>query len=174
MPKWVAFGTSRPDQWQAWLPKLGALPWYGIHVDGQPHDIAVCLGEAEDGRLVCTGLLIDPRQNVGVTSRLLREIPLGEIVALASSPKARAIIARVPGAVPYRIRKPRPGPKGLPQKYYVDVAERYRRALRTHPRTPVRHLMAQMGISETTAHRYLQRCRDLGLLDSRTTKGKTS
>lgn len=161
-PKWVEFGAS--------LAELGAFPWYGITVEGLPHGVFVCLGEAEDGRVVCTGLLIDPRTNVEVTSRVMRAIPLGEIVYLASTRP----FPRVPGATPYRIRKPRPGPKGLPLKDYQRIADLYRRALRTDPRTPVVRVMAQTGKSESTVHRYLEHCRALGLLDERITKGKQS
>ena len=165
---WLTFGD---DDWQTGFAELGALPWYGLEISDRPHGMAVCFGEAEDGRLVCIGLLIDPRKNVEVSTRLLREIPLGAIVQRASTgpPVER------PASTRYRIRKPRPGPTGLPVKHYERVAKAYRLALRTHPRTPVRRLMAQMGnISESTAHRYLAKCRELGLLDSRTTKGKES
>jgi hypothetical protein len=169
MTKWLTFGDD------VRFAELDALAWYGFEMSDRPHGIAVCIGEADDGRLVVTGLLIDPRKNVEVTSRLLREIPLGAIVHRASTGPP---VERPPGSARYRIRKPRPGPTGLPLKHYEEVAEKYKRALRTHPRTPVRRLMAQMGgiggISESTAHRYLEKCRELGLLDSRITKGKRS
>jgi hypothetical protein len=159
------------DDWPGFA-ELDALPWYGFEMSDRPHGIRVCFGEAEDGRLVCIGLLIDPRKNVEVSTRLLREIPLGAIVHRASTGPP---VERPPGSARYRIRKPRPGPKGLPLKHYERVADAYKLAVRTHPRTPVRRLMAQMGgISESSAHRYLEKCRELGLLDLRITKGKQS
>lgn len=167
MTRTLTFG----DDWLASFAELGALPWYGFEMSDRPHGIAVCIGEADDGRLVVTGLLIDPRKNVEVTSRLLREIPLGAIIHRASTGPP---VERPPGSMRYRIGKPRPGPTGLPVKHFQRVADLYRLALRAHPRTPVRRLMAQMGISESTAHRYLERCRELGLLDPRITKGKKS
>lgn len=42
--------------------------------------------------------------------------------------------------------------------------------LRSHPRTPIRRLMAELRCSEASAHRYLNRCRELGLLDPRKLK----
>jgi len=165
MTRTLTFG----DDWR--FADLEALPWYGFEMSDHPHGIAVCLGEAEDGRLVCIGLLIDPRKNVEVSTRLLREIPLGAIVHRASTGPP---VERPPGSARYRIRKPRPGPTGLPLKHYERVANAYKRALRTYPRTPVRRLMTELGVSESTAHRYLEKCRELGLLDSRITKGKRS
>lgn len=150
--------------WRAVFEALGELPWYEFDVDDHPHGLAFCFGEADDGRLVCTGLLIDPRKNLEVTSRLLRDLRLGEIVSFA----ALGLPAERPDAPnPHRVRRARPGPAGLPEEHYRRVAEEYRRVLRSYPRTPIVELMKVLGCSQPTAHRYLKRCRELGLLDPR-------
>lgn len=154
-----------PDQWQARFDVLAQLPWIETDVPGHPHRVAVCLGEADDGRLIATGILIDPTKNLEVTSRLLRDVRLGELVSAAAlSPFP---VGRVKHATRQRIRKARPGPAGHPDEFYSRIAEAYKRAVRTHPRTPVITLMAQLDRSEATVHRYLQECRRRGLLDKR-------
>jgi hypothetical protein len=141
-------------------------------VQGYPHRILACFGEAEDGRLICTGLLVDPKMNLEVSARLLRDIRLGEAVAFAAAVSPLLPVGRVKHSARPRVRRARPGPPGYPEEFYKDVAEKYRRACRSHPHTPVVRLMAELGCSEATAHRYLNRCRDLGLLDRRKPKGK--
>ena len=68
---------------------------------------------------------------------------------------------RTPAYKPARIK---PGPDGWDHEHFERVAAAYRKALTTHPGGPVRALVAQMGRSEATVHRWLQRCRDMGLL----------
>jgi hypothetical protein len=164
-----------PSQLRTLFDDLAPYPWHGTEVPGYPHRVLICLGEAEDGRLVCTGLLIDPKTNLEIPSRLLRDIRLGEVVTFAASiDKWVMPVGKVLRSARHRVRRARPGPDGYPAAFYKDVAAAYRRAVRTHPRTPVLHLMSELRCSEATAHRYLNRCRDLGLLDPRTTKrGKT-
>lgn len=169
-----AFGLLHPSQRAALFKDLADFPWNASEVSGYPHRVLVCLGEAEDGRLVCTGVLIDPKKNLEVSSRLLRDIRLGEVVTFAASIDKVMPVGKVLRSTRYRVRRSRPGPTGYPATFYKDVARAYRRALRTHPRTPVVRLMAELSCSEATAHRYLKRCRELGLLDPRTTKGKRS
>ncbi|MGH7685608.1 MAG: hypothetical protein ACREN2_02155 [Candidatus Dormibacteria bacterium] len=157
------------DQWAAIFADVGQFPWLDAAVEGYPHRVAVCLGEADDGRLVVTGLLLDPRKNLEVTSRLLRDIRLGELLSIAAlSPLP---VGRVKHSAPHRIRRTRPGPAGHPDEFYASVAAVYRHKLRTHPRTPVVATMDELGCSEATVHRYLQRCRELGFLDKRARKG---
>lgn len=145
---------------------LADLPWMPILLP-IPHHVAVCFGEAADGRLVVTGLLIDPSGNVEITSRVLREIKLGQIAATASA--APFPIGRVKRSRNYRMRK------GAPKDVPVELqrfAKAYEVAQRTHRRTPVRRVMTEFEISEATAHRWIARCRELGLLDQRPTKEK--
>jgi hypothetical protein len=153
--------------------RLASYTWYDAGVPGYPHQVLVCLGEAEDGRLVCTGLVIDPKENLEIPSRLLRDIRLGDFVTFAASAAKVVPVGRVLGATRHRVRRSRPGPDGYPAKFYKDVAGAYRDAVRSHPRTPVLRLMSELRCSEATAHRYLNRCRELGLLDPRKAKGKT-
>lgn len=167
-PRVLSF--HHPDYWHTLFADLAELPWIGVNVPGQPHSIAICLGEADDGRLVATGLLIDPGKNLEVTSRLLRDVRLGELVSTAAvSPFP---IGRVKHSTRRRVRKARPGPAGHPDEFYARVADAYRRAIRMHPRTPVIALMDELGVSEATTHRYLQECRRRGLLDQRARRSR--
>jgi hypothetical protein len=158
-----------PEQWRARFARLADAPWMPLELPGIPHNVTICFGEAADGRLIVTGLLIDPSENIEITSRLLREIRLGEIAARADA--SPFPIGRVKRSAPYRIRK------SAPKDWPVELerfAAAYKRALHTHRRTPVLRVMVELGMSEATAHRWLQRARAVGLLDQRPTKGKQS
>jgi hypothetical protein len=140
---------------------LGEFPWSKITIKGFPVPLLGCFGKTDDGRLVCTGLLLDPRSNTEITARILREIPIGRILTVGN-------LGLLPGYVrsakPYRPQRVKSGPKGWPREHFVKVAESYRQVLMTHPRTPIRALARQLQRSEPTVHRWLQRARDLGLL----------
>jgi hypothetical protein len=131
--------------------------------------LAFQVGTAADGRLVCTGLLIgwnEPRAEV--TARALRNIRLGEILgdlvpmgARAPTAKgrkaARALVTDAP-----RARTRRPGPAGHPREHYEQVAKLYKEAGKR--RAPVKWVAEQMDASPATVHRWLQKCREDGLL----------
>jgi hypothetical protein len=158
-----------PDQWRARFARLAGAPWMPLELPGIPHDMAICFGEAADGRLIVTGLLIDPSENLEITSRLLREIRLGDIAARADA--SPFPIGRVKGSATHRIRKG--APKDWPVELERFVAA-YKRALHSHRRTPIRRVMAELGMSEATAHRWRNRAIAVGLLDQRTTRGRQS
>jgi hypothetical protein len=174
MSRQTGLGFPSQKQVTAMLRGLAAYPWRSVPVQGYPlHQVLICLGEAEDGRMICTGVLINPKKHLEIPSRLLRDIRLGEVVTLA------AVINRhfLPVGTVKRStrRRARPGPTGYPDSFYRGVADEYALALKTYPRTPIRRLMTvYSGASEATIHRYLKRCRELGLLKPRTTKGRTS
>jgi len=160
-----------PSQLKRLFTDLAPFPWHGIDVPGYPHRVLVCFGEAEDGRMVCTGVLIDPKQNREISSRLLRDIRLGEVVTFAAIADKFLPVGTVRRSTR---RRTRPGPTGYPDSFYSGVADEYALALKMYPRTPIRRLMTVYGCSEATAHRYLKRCEELGLLNPRTTrKGKS-
>lgn len=156
-----------PEHWRAIFGDLADYPWRNFPVDGYPHSVAVCFGEV-NGRLVVTGLLIDPRANREVSGRFLRDLRLSSFLdAAAQFSSAFWPVGAVNRSVPLRAR---PGAKGWPREHYERVAETYSRARRSGDRAPVRRVMKEMHCSEATAHRWLQRCRELGVLDQRPTQ----
>jgi hypothetical protein len=141
--------------------RLGAYPWSRVDVEGFPVPIYVCFGKTQEDRVVVTGLMLSPGVNSEISARLLREIPLGHILVI---PKVGLVAGYVRSAEPYQPPRAKPGPKGWPRSHFERVAESYRSALVESPRTPIRVLMSQFGgPSEATVHRWLQRCKDMGL-----------
>jgi hypothetical protein len=163
-----------PSQLKRLFGDLAPFPWHGIDVWGYPHRVLVCFGEAEDGRMVCKGLLIDPKQNREISSRLLRDIRMGEVVTFAALAGEFIPVGTVKRSAGFRLRRVRPGPTGYPESFYKRFAQEYEIASRSY-RTPILRLMTVFGRSEATIHRYRKRCLELGLLEQqRPTKGKTS
>src|SRR5207245_2803072 len=62
------------------------------------------------------------------------------------------------------LRVGQPGPKGHPRAFFEELARLYRRALEEAPSTPVKWLALEVKTPESTVRRWLQRCRDMGLL----------
>jgi hypothetical protein len=58
----------------------------------------------------------------------------------------------------------RPGRRGYPDAHYRQVAQAYGRAKRKRPRAPIKALMAELHITEPTAHRWLRTARERGLV----------
>ncbi len=140
--------------------------WYTVTVDvpaekgREKYTIFVRLGKVPEGRLVCTGLLIGA---VGsereITARSLRRIPLAQLLTFL----ARISGGGAPGTL--RLRPfTRPGPTGLPREHFEDVAKGYREALINAPRAPIKFLAKLWGRPEVSVRRWVQRCRDMGLL----------
>ena len=165
-PGW-SFDIRHPDQWAAHFAELAELPWYDVpSPGGYPHRVAVCTGEAENGRLVVSGLLIDPTANVEVTARLLRDIRIGDYLRRMARVESVLPVGRVKHSARHRVRTKHPGRAGYASDTYARFAAVYRDALRTHPRTPVRRTMTVTGLSESTVHERKQRCYELGLLET--------
>jgi hypothetical protein len=166
--------------------------WIGFSGKDLPFPVAMSLGRAPDGRLICTGLLIanldlpaiyDPpadapewygSQRVEVTPRSLRKLPLAEllesVVALRDDPRGRAFfreIFRLADELPTLPRR-RPGPRGYDRAHFEQVADAYRAALAHTPHAPIKALAQQLHYSEATVRRWLQRARDMGLLGAST------
>ena len=141
--------------------RLGEFPWSRVDIDGFPVPLYVVFNKAPDGRVIVTGLMLSPGVNTEISARLLREIPLGRLLGIEKWGLIPGYVRAVPTYRPPRVK---PGPKGWPHEHFVKVAGAYQRVLETHPRTPIRALARQLDRSEPTVHRWLQRCRDLGLL----------
>ena len=164
--------------------------WIVFADDRLPFPVAVSLGRAPDGRLIITGLLganLDipavyaedapgapdwfPSKRVEITSRSLRELPLGKLLssvsALKDDPKSRALYRRLLGLaddLPASFQRPRPGRNPLTREHFEKVAQAYRRALAEPPGAPVKTLAKQWNVPEATLRRWIQRARDMGLL----------
>ncbi len=157
----VGFKVFGPGHFEKVFVDLGEFPWCEITIKGFPVPLLGCFAKTVDGRLVCTGLMLDPRSNTEISARILREIPLGRILTLGN---VGLLPGYVKSAKPYQPARVKSGPKGWPREHFVKVAQAYRQILVTHPRTPIRALARQLDRSEPTVHRWLQRSRDLGLL----------
>lgn len=156
--------------------RLAKSDWWEVQLDGMPAPALVRLGRAADGRLVCTGVVLGagaPEQEV--PARSLRQVQLGAIVSrfhdmtrrtgpVSVSPAVAKLIADS-ASIPVAVPKLRPGPKGHPRAHFENMAERYRSALVTNPRSPVKSVVAETGYPEATVRRHLRRARDLGLLE---------
>jgi len=141
--------------------RLGEFPWVRVDVEGIPTPLYVCFGKTHDDRVVMTGLMLSPGVNHEISARQLREIPLGQILLLEKKGLGAGYVR---SAEPYQPTRAKPGPKGWPRSHFDRVAEAYRNALVESPHTPIRVLMAQFGgPSEATVHRWLQRCKDMGM-----------
>ena len=127
-----------------------------------PYPVCVRLGEAPDGRLVMTGLLIGFPEPVEITARSLRMIPVAPLLAdLARDEFSREVF----GYTAQPLRRPvRRGPRGLDDRHFEEVAATYRRAVKEGPGRTVMRFRELWPTSEATARRWIQRARDKGLL----------
>lgn len=170
-------------EWSSAMRRLGRqTSWHSV--EGQDDlpagGLCVRLDRSEDGRLVCTGVMIGALiDGVEVTSRDLRGVRLGEVLAAvadfltgsrANSNLERAIMKDyakrlwVDLAGDFAGPPRRPGPKGWPDEHYERVAQTYREGLTLAPRSPVKYLTEQMHTSEATARRWIKTTRDKGML----------
>jgi hypothetical protein len=174
------FETLGGKPWAQVLNGLRKDTWHRVHSDRLTREVLVRLGNAR-GQLVCTGVMIGATTDVEVTSRSLREVPLGDVMgAMAAfvsgtgdfydSELHRAISRHyakqglVETAAPTTARPARPGPTGWRDEHYQEVADHYRTALQVAPRAPVRYVRQQMQTSEPTARRWIKTARDKGML----------
>lgn len=156
------------------IAKLARDTWITVRHSDQ--DVTVRVGQAGDGRYIITGVILGldgPRE---ITARGLRSIPLADLLTTLTREAAKArrgepmsvrsLALALPGllAEPYERPKVRPGPKGWPPEHFERVAQAYRGALQRTPRSPIRTLKKELNASEPTIRRWLQRCRDMGLL----------
>jgi len=157
--------------------------WYEVTGGGLTAPVMLRLGQAADGRLVCTGLVVgheppadgEPSE---ITTRSLR-IPLASIVQTIArrmedpdgdlAKLRRFVLDQTPAAGGPRVR---PGRHGHPAEHYREVAAAYREALRQHPDAPTKALAAMYpNWSEATVRYWLRMARERGLL-GRSERGK--
>ena len=155
------------SNWAAEFEQLNEFAWRRVQVVGLP-PMYVCYGKTVDGRPVVTGLLLSPETNQEIRAKTLRQVPLSFLLEAMST--AHSFDAVIGGPTPQDSSEPyspprvKPGRKGWPREHFERVADAYRHAQRTHPGAPIKALKRQLNASEPTVHRWLQRCRDMGLL----------
>jgi hypothetical protein len=137
--------------------------------------IGVRLAKSRDGRLVVTGLTLEPkassyrRGDEELRARMLRELPLGELLAdIAKAEKARpdSALFRL-GFKPFggrKVRRPRRGSPGADPQGYEHIAAAWADALAFNPRDYVQTVARRLGCSLSQARAYRRRCIELGLL----------
>jgi hypothetical protein len=160
------------------VAELTSGDWFRVEWPDSPFPVVMRLGRSADGQVVCSGLLLGGarkgQQNVGIqrgrlgaeiSASSLRQIPLGLLLD-ALSHRQSFFLERLP-----EFQRPtRLGPLGIPPERLATVADLYQRALQERPSAPVQWMREQYPTPEgkptpaPTIRRWLQRCRDLGLL----------
>jgi hypothetical protein len=137
--------------------------------------IGLRLGKSRDGRLVVTGLTVEPRASSyrrgddELRARMLRELPLGELLAdLARAEKARpdSDLFKL-GFQPFagrKVRRPRRGSPGADPQGYQHIAAVWLDALAFNPRNYVQTVARRLGCSLSQARAYRRKCVEMGLL----------
>jgi hypothetical protein len=153
--------TAKPD---------GALPrdavtggsWLRVEDPDLPRPVYVRIAVADDGRRVCTGLILNSTPERELTARELRKIPLAAILEklmLPQSPQLRGILEQ------QKASRSRAGRQGYPDDHYRRVADAYRRAKRAEPpSSPIKALETEFHVSEPTVHRWLRAATERGFL----------
>jgi hypothetical protein len=155
------------------LKEIRSPNWLRVAWPGAPYPIAARLGRSTDGGVVCSGLVLGGAVDgsvAEVTAGSLRKIPLGLLLDALSgrvtSGKGSTWLDSLPGFQ----RPTRLGPRGIPVDKLAEIAKLYRQARIERPSSPVKWLSEQIVGPEgkptpaVTVRRWLQRCRDLGLL----------
>ena len=174
------------------LPRDGlGEPWIRVEDKSLPAPIYLRLGVDKDGRLACTGLLIDGDPDRELPARELRSIRLPKLLSEFQKHMTRAsgmkqliwelhriryegpssesgwrMILSIP-ARQRLVQRGRPGPKGYPDDHYRKVARAYKVAKRKHPTRPIRALMQEFNATEPTIHRWLRTARDKGFITTK-------
>lgn len=154
-------------------PPLPDGVWTTFSGGRLPFPVHLRTSRSEDGRLICTALVITPGEQE-ITARSLREIPLSQLLSRRGGRSANseslglsfaaafmeALSPEFEGALA------RPGPQGHPREHFEGVAAAYREALIQSPRAPVQWLLDTETLhgSEATVRRWIRRARDMGLL----------
>lgn len=144
-------------------------PWVVRWADEEiPVDVSMRLGLAEGRRLVCTGLLIEAREGTELSSREVRRVSLGTVLADFRDQYDWGPKERAPAVIPAR-----QGAPPLDDQFLHEVVRRWQERRDMGRRAPIKDLARHYGKTEATIHRWLQRARDKGFLKegTRTPKG---
>jgi hypothetical protein len=182
------FGYNRDMRFE--VQPDGRLPdsdmggtWVLVEDAALPRPLHLRVAALDDGRLICTGLLVDSTPDRELTARDLRKIPLAEILTTLAKPRKRRWLGKLlghgdedrtgqqrqtqtwqSGYRVERVRRARPGRGGYPDDHYRQVAKEYRRAKLQHPRAPIQALISELHVSEPTVHRWLNSAAQKGFL----------
>ena len=165
---------------------------YWVGIDAAPDlRVVVRFGRTDEGRFICTGLVIGVDQVRELRARdLHNRLRLGELTARVSEGVREAQDRRRTGAplvlgtrlatfglaglVAESLQQPvyrdRPGPRGWSREHYENVARRYRAAAKRSSRGVVSKLAREWPTSEPTMRRWVKRSRGMGLLKTRTAR----
>jgi hypothetical protein len=146
--------------------------WLALRGPGLPMDLVIRLAPDEQGRPVCVGLILGLEfkwelqpANTEITSRDLREIPLGKIIdeiVRQNEGFDDADLSRAKRRKPHR----RPGRAGVPRDELEDFATGYVKWRAITPRRDLaKTLASQFNLSESTARRWMKRCEEEGLVE---------
>ena len=164
-------GVSHPNDWKE-LGEEQRGKWLSVR-SSATESYLVRVEVTDEGRLICTGLILGGRGRTEVTARGLRRIRLNELLTDWREPSFGFLLDawRKAGAIGSGMPIVRPGPKGHPLDHYRRVADSYRQAIREAPQAPVKRLSEILQTPtgkptpEPTIRRWLQRSRALGFLD---------
>lgn len=170
------------------VDELSNGSWLAISdTQGGAGEFFVRVAEAADGRPIVTGLYLGGEREI--TAKTLREIQLAPILRTitwresGSAPPASvggigptglarfedavdAIDDVVANAAPSDVSSTS-GSRAPSREKLERFAETYRRCLRENRFDAVARASREFPIHRATAHRWIARCRDLGLLDPR-------
>jgi Winged helix-turn-helix DNA-binding len=122
--------------------------------DDLPYWIFYRVDRGPEGRPIITDILIRAQAGAEITARGWRQIPVGRLIPAAE-------LAAVGWHESVALRRS----KDLSDReWFETIAVAYRNAYAANPHTPVKELASRVGRSEGTVRRWLQRCRDMGLL----------
>jgi hypothetical protein len=171
MEKWYdGFTLYVPD------PDDPAGEWIGV-LWGSPEEIPcpfeLLVRYSERGELLCTGLRIgegcDFRPKSNISRRMLVNVPLGAVLQYIhehrDSPEIQPEIRhRLANSLPFELVLPpgglwaRPGPKGHPDKVYIEAAEAFAREAVPGSNAEVyQRLARERGRDESTFRRHVKK-----------------
>lgn len=132
-----------------------------------------------EGRWECVGADVRPvgRQPQVLTAAALHALPLGKLADKRRKEAGDVTISVVPGRLIFsgstvhtHISKRRGRPPKYDRRHWEDVAKTYREAY-VKNRTPTRAVARRWDVTESTAAKWVAKCRSLGLLPP-TRRGK--
>lgn len=149
--------------------------WITVTGEELPYPINFSVAVGENGRLVCTGLILGAlaEETVAITSSSLRHVSISELLRHVTDAYDDPIFGSIFEHIVRDMSEAPPPPRvrgSLSDQHFEYVAAEYRQALALEPTAPMRELRRRLGlwqgreIPEPTARRWVQRARDKGLL----------